>query len=670
MSADAAADHVPRTTASAQAGDGIGRAMLASENSDKPGAEGRGAMGKRLPKPVNKQAYKDPKRKLAAGERTAALAPTTNEFPTSWAINSPTSAAGKLPSGEMVTATLTGPVTFFVAEPTGRLVLTGATPKFLPVTADALRFDLRCETSTPSGCGTITYKFSRPVTTPVLYTGDVGASGANTKEIWVLNHPQTLLSGGTFSADAPGAQTSNMSSRNGGAAIGLTNPAGEVGLPTDSNSCGSVFGCGAYALTLPTASVTSLSFGLGYEGTASSRDVFTQLLGVTPVPPPTITKEATKTSFVAGETVNYTLRVMNPSTVTLANLSVKDNDPGSSAVSCPVTTLAANASTTCTVTYTASAADAATGFVKDTASVSGTTPDGTALTATSNQVNIPVRALMVTKSAAEADFKGPVESIHYTYTVTNTGQTPLTNVHVTELAQGAAVSGCGTSRLAPGESTACQAVYVTTAADVALKNVPDQGRAIAAAPAGEMITADSNKVNTPLNAISVAKQASKAHFTAAGQTIEYTYTVTNTGLQTLTGVLVVDNGPGTPAVNCPVGSLAPDSSTTCTATYVTTQADVDAGKVTDIATVTARTPNGATVTSTSNRVTIVACAPCKHKHHADCAGYNRGHTLGYGDQGQDRMHERHSHGRLGEGNSHPQGDSDHGWPDDRDVHKA
>ncbi len=46
------------------------------------------------------------------------------------------------------------------------------------------------------------------------------------------------------------------------------------------------------------------------------------------------------------------------------------------------------------------------------------------------------------------------------------------------------------------------------------------------------------------------------------------------------------------AVLCPVTTLAPDASTTCTATYTLTQADVDAAAVVNIATAYGNPPGG------------------------------------------------------------------------------
>lgn len=93
--------------------------------------------------------------------------------------------------------------------------------------------------------------------------------------------------------------------------------------------------------------------------------------------------------------------------------------------------------------------------------------------------------------------------------------------------------------------------------------------------------------------------------TDAGDRLSYEFTVTNTGALELHGLQVSD--PKLGAVSCDATTLAPSASTSCTApAYTITAADVTAGTVDNIATVSALPPGSsnedARVTATSNTV--------------------------------------------------------------------
>ena len=95
-------------------------------------------------------------------------------------------------------------------------------------------------------------------------------------------------------------------------------------------------------------------------------------------------------------------------------------------------------------------------------------------------------------------------------------------------------------------------------------------------------------------------------YDAAGDTISYNYLVTNTGTTTLSGISISDSLIPSGAISCPAGTLAPEASVTCTGTYQVTQADVDAGSVTDTATAGATNPAGDAEASASSSVTVGA----------------------------------------------------------------
>ena len=105
----------------------------------------------------------------------------------------------------------------------------------------------------------------------------------------------------------------------------------------------------------------------------------------------------------------------------------------------------------------------------------------------------------------------------------------------------------------------------------------------------------------------MVKSASPTSFSAAGQTIHYSFDVTNSGNVTLTSVQVNDTDlPGLSAITCPHTTLAAGASQTCTATYRTTAADVDAGSVTNTATAKGDPPTGPHVVSAPSSATITA----------------------------------------------------------------
>ena len=97
---------------------------------------------------------------------------------------------------------------------------------------------------------------------------------------------------------------------------------------------------------------------------------------------------------------------------------------------------------------------------------------------------------------------------------------------------------------------------------------------------------------TQTPAISVVKSASITSFSAPGTPVTYSYRVTNAGNVTLHSVSVTDPMSGLSAVTCTSSTLAPGASETCTATYTTTQANVDNGSISNTGTARGLPPPG------------------------------------------------------------------------------
>ncbi|MFX7329010.1 hypothetical protein ABTI69_19695, partial [Acinetobacter baumannii] len=92
-------------------------------------------------------------------------------------------------------------------------------------------------------------------------------------------------------------------------------------------------------------------------------------------------------------------------------------------------------------------------------------------------------------------------------------------------------------------------------------------------------------------------------YAAGRHQLPNSYLVSNTGNTTNTAAITVSDDRIEP-VTCPAlpaGGLAPTQSITCTATYTVTQADIDAGTVTNIA-----SASDGTTTSPTDTVTVTA----------------------------------------------------------------
>ncbi len=205
--------------------------------------------------------------------------------------------------------------------------------------------------------------------------------------------------------------------------------------------------------------------------------------------------------------------------------------------------------------------------------------------------------------------------ITYTFVATNTGNVNLSNPTVTEVAfNGANPAGmtapdCGAPAptvLVPGGQMTCTATYIPVQADVDGGAFTNTATSSGVADVGGTVVSPPRTVTLPLvqaASISIEKSAGPGLFTAAGQIVTYSFLLTNTGNVTLTGARVEEgpfSGSGSMSTpNCPAAaaSMAPGAQVTCTATYALSQADVDAGQVTNSATSAGTPPSGPEVVS-------------------------------------------------------------------------
>jgi len=150
------------------------------------------------------------------------------------------------------------------------------------------------------------------------------------------------------------------------------------------------------------------------------------------------------------------------------------------------------------------------------------------------------------------------DRIAFTFTVTNTGALPLSGISVSDPTAGSIT--CPAPSLATGASETCTAdnVYTVTAADEAAGSITNTATA-SGAPAGTTLPTGSPPSSTttptesPQPLVSIIKTGVASDGFGSplrvGETISYTYLVTNIGNVVLTSVAVDD--PTLGSVTCP-----------------------------------------------------------------------------------------------------------------------
>jgi uncharacterized repeat protein (TIGR01451 family) len=192
------------------------------------------------------------------------------------------------------------------------------------------------------------------------------------------------------------------------------------------------------------------------------------------------------------------------------------------------------------------------------------------------------------------------QQVRFRFVVTNTGGTVLSPVNLTDNVY-STTSCTWPASLTPGASAECIiGPFAATAG---------QHTNLATATAGGLTATDPAHYFGEGPGIQVVKTAN-TDVAEVGDEVTYTYVVTNTGNVTLTGVTLDDDIIGTITLPAAGLTLDPGESTTVTADYVITEADADAGGVTNVATASGQPPTGPRVTDTDEvTVGVVAVLP-------------------------------------------------------------
>ncbi|MGL6161593.1 DUF7507 domain-containing protein, partial [Microbulbifer sp.] len=149
--------------------------------------------------------------------------------------------------------------------------------------------------------------------------------------------------------------------------------------------------------------------------------------------------------------------------------------------------------------------------------------------------------LSLNKIAGAPSGNSAGDTIDYTFTVTNTGSVTVDGIAITD-AQLDAAATCDTTTLAPGAIATCNGIHTITQAEVDAGTVDNTATASGTDPGSNPVSAN-DSTSTALTAspaLDLNKVAGAPSGNSAGDTIAYTFTVTNTGNVTIDGIAIAD----------------------------------------------------------------------------------------------------------------------------------
>ncbi|MGR3793743.1 DUF7507 domain-containing protein [Vannielia sp. SX4] len=340
-----------------------------------------------------------------------------------------------------------------------------------------------------------------------------------------------------------------------------------------------------------------------------------------------VAEELPSEEFVTGREVSYTYTVENTGNVTLTEpVAISDNlIPDVTCPALPAGGLAPGATLECTGTYTITSEDVELASTTNLATASSGGTDSPQVSETIPLDGTP--ALTIVKDLGSVTDAGGApragdqfaevgDLITYNFTVTNTGtvafarQVDVYDDHFPDPIACFIPDPATNPDLIANEVAECSAVYTVTQEDLDAGEVLNS--AYAQTEYGSIPTIVTSPPETELTEaatdpqIEILKEVDSATYTQPGDVLTYTFTVTNTGNQTLTSIEVTD--PLLADLDCSFATLAPGAAESCTGTLTITQEEMDAGQVENVASVEAITPQGGGVEDSSDPVVSTAPA--------------------------------------------------------------
>ncbi|HXI11176.1 MAG TPA: hypothetical protein VNM92_00825 [Thermoanaerobaculia bacterium] len=501
----------------------------------------------------------------------------------------------------------------------------------------------------------------------------VAVLGSSTLTFNVTNPNQSLaLTGLQFTDTLPaGLTVVTAASAQCGGTLTTTAPS------TISFAGGSRAAGASCAITVTVTATTSgphsnvSGFISSTEGGTNSGTTGVATATLTAVLPPVIAKQFAPSPILPGGTSTLTFTITNPNqNDILSGVAFSDTfptspaamtvagSPGATTSGCgaplfsPVAaagsisfsggTLAGGGTCTVTVNVTAPVA----GTYNNTSgnvshSINAVAVNGLSASA-SLTVNAPTRGIALLKQVS-LSASGPWSSflavstgpVHYRFTVENTGDVPLSPISITDNTLN--VSSCNAAFAAVTLQVAVAAndnhIATCITGPIAITSGLHSNTASATGTfAGVTTTSSPSTATYATTGLTLVKNVTQTFFTNAGDSLNYSYTVTNSGSAPLAGpVTVADNKV---AVTCPSVTTVGDFDNfleineilTCNATYIITAGDVAATSVTNTASATA---GGVTSPQVSRTVNAGQADVAITKTLSTAAPFTTGQTITY-----------------------------------------
>lgn len=340
--------------------------------------------------------------------------------------------------------------------------------------------------------------------------------------------------------------------------------------------------------------------------------------------------EIPPSSAVPGTELTYTFTVRNTGTRTLKSVSIADSIGSIGKITPAKTTLAPGEETTATASYRITAADIKAGKVVNSATASGTNPSGSSVKSKESRVTTTITGQrtgltltkIVDKESLTGDGAKAGAELAYGFKIANTGNVAIEGISISDGLAGISkvtVSWPGAKgRLDAGQTATGTASYTVSQDDIDRGSVTNTAKASGTNPTtGETVESNESSVTTRIDRtmrLAVSKAASPTAIPAseakAGKEITYSISVRNAGNVT-TDITATDSMAEIGTVTMSKSRLAPNETATATVRHAITDAEINAGIVTNTVTVGGTMPDGSMTTSgrATAKTTIEKPAP-------------------------------------------------------------